>query len=303
VSIVVIGSINTDLTIQVPHFAACGETVLGNGDFETTQGGKGANQAVAAAAGGLPVYMVGKIGTDAFGAAATADLEAAGVDCQHVERVDDHATGIAAIFVDPQGNNCITVAPGANACITPDDIQAVAGLIASASVVMLQLEIPVATVNEAIGIANQHQTLIMLDPAPATTELPRLDGVDYLTPNELEAQSLTGFSTTETGGPKRIVQALRERGVKNVALTLGEQGCYIAGPDGIESLEARTVQAVDSTGAGDTFNGFLATALAKGIGFSEAARIACTAASLSVTRAGARSNRPSWDETLEFLTT
>ncbi len=300
-SIVVIGSINTDLTIQVPHFAACGETVLGNGDFTTTQGGKGANQAVAAAAGGLPVYLLGKVGSDAFGDAAIDDLESSGVNCDYVARADNHATGIAAIFVDPDGNNSITVAPGANAGVTPDNVEAATDLIASADIVMLQLEIPVATVSTAIHIANQHDTPVMLDPAPATSALPNLDGVDYLTPNELEAQTLTDVSTTEENGPQRILQALRKRGVRNVVLTLGKQGCYIAGPDGEKNIDARPVKAVDSTGAGDAFNGFLATALARGLSFAESANIACAAASLSVTRSGARSDLPSWKDALAFL--
>lgn len=300
-SIVVIGSINTDLTIQVPHFAACNETVLGNGDFSTTQGGKGANQAVAAVAGGLAVHMVGKVGADAFGDAAIKDLKAAGVDCEHVSRESDHATGIAAIFVDPDGNNSITVAPGANACVTPSDVQAVGNLIAAASVVMLQLEIPVAAVNEAIRIANQHGTLVMLDPAPATAELPELVGVDFLTPNELEAESLTGISPVAENGPQNIVSAFRSRGVRNIALTLGKQGCYVASADGEKQIDAKPVQAVDSTGAGDAFNGFLATALAKGLSLEDAANLAVAAASLSVTRSGARSDLPSWDDAQAFI--
>lgn len=300
-SIVVIGSINTDLTIQVPHFAKCNETVLGNGDFATTQGGKGANQAVAAAAGGLAVHMVGKVGTDAFGDAAIADLMASGVNCDHVSRETDHSTGIAAIFVDSEGNNSITVAPGANACVTPADVQAATSIIADADIVMLQLEIPVAAVNEAIAIANRHCTKVMLDPAPATAELPDLDGVDYLTPNEIEAESLTGISTASADGPEEIAQAFRKQGVRQIVLTLGNDGCYIAGDSEETRIEAKKVTAVDTTGAGDAFNGFLATALAKGLEFREAAEIACAAASLSVTRSGARADLPGWNDAKEFL--
>jgi len=301
VSIVVIGSINTDLTIQVPHFAARGETVLGNGDFTTTQGGKGANQAVAAAAGGLPVTMVGKIGADAFGDAAIDDLKSAGVNCEHVARARDHATGIATIFVDPQGDNAITVAPGANALLSPRDVRAVAELIAAAQIVMLQLEIPIAAVNEAIRLANRSDTLVMLDPAPTSATLPDLNGVDYLTPNELEAETLTGLSTTDVQGPPEIAQSLLDRGVRNLALTLGAQGCYIGGTNIRQAIQARTVKCIDSTGAGDTFNGFLATALARGLAFPNAAEIAVAAASLAVTRSGARADLPAWDEVLAFV--
>ena len=300
-TIVVIGSINTDLTIQVPHFAIANETVLGTGNFTTTQGGKGANQAVAAAAGGLPVYIVGKVGADAFGDAAIEDLCSAGVDCSHVSRAAEHSTGIAAIFVDPHGNNSITVAPGANALVTPADVQAATALIAAASIVMLQLEIPLAAVTEAIRIANQHDTLVMLDPAPATQPLPELTGVDYLTPNEIEAEALTGIAITDDSGPERIIAELRQRGAKQVALTLGAAGCCISSDDETTFIQAKPVQAIDTTGAGDAFNGFLATGLAKGLTAAEAAETACAAATLSVTRAGARANLPNWDEVQAFL--
>jgi ribokinase len=300
-SIVVIGSINTDLTIQVPHFATCNETVLGSGDVVTSQGGKGANQAVAAAGGELPVHMIGKVGADAFGDAAVASLHEAGVLCDNVNRDTEHSTGIATIFLDPEGNNSITVAPGANASVTPEDVRAATPVIAQASIMMLQLEIPVEAVNEAIKLANQHGTRIMLDPAPATAGLPNLEGVDYLTPNEIEAETLTGISPFEDDGPRRIAAALRNRGVKQIVLTLGQKGCYITNDDGDAHIDARQVTTVDSTGAGDAFNGFLAIALAKGLKLQEAAEIACAAASLSVTRSGARSNLPGWDEAFKFM--
>ena len=300
-SIVVIGSINTDLTIQVPHFATCNETVLGSGDFATTQGGKGANQAVAAAAGGLPVHMIGKVGTDAFGDAAISDLISSGVNCDLVTREEAHSTGFAAIFVDSAGNNSITVAPGANACVKAADVRAAESVIADADIVMLQLEIPLEAVSEAIALANRHGTKIMLDPAPATAMLPALNGVDYLTPNEIEAESLTGISPAIDAGPQKIVQDLRNRGVRQVVLTLGKSGCYIASDFEETHIDARQVTAVDTTGAGDAFNGFLATALAKGLAFREAAEIACAAASLSVTRSGARAELPGWDEVKAFM--
>jgi ribokinase len=169
-------------------------------------------------------------------------------------------------------------------------------LIAAANIVMLQLEIPIAAVDEAIRIANQHGTLVVLDPAPATAELPVLQGVDYLTPNEHEAASLTGISVEEKDGPSRIARTLRDRGVKSIALTLGKKGCYIADADEERYVAAKQVTAVDSTGAGDTFNGFFSTALARNLDPVTAASIACVAASLSVTRSGARANLPGWDE-------
>lgn len=300
-SIVVIGSINTDLTIQVPHFAACNETVLGIGDFVRTQGGKGANQAVAAAAGGLPVHMIGKVGHDRFGDAAIADLQASGVNCDLVARETEHATGVATIFVDTEGNNSITVAAGANACVGASDVRAAEHAIAEADIVMLQLEIPLEAVTAAIELANRYGTKIMLDPAPATATLPALDGVDYLTPNEVEAESLTGISPTDEDGPQRIAQEFRNRGVRHVVLTLGKSGCYIASDNEDTRIDARQVDVVDTTGAGDAFNGFLATALAKGLQFREATEIACAAASLSVTRSGARADLPGWNDAKTFL--
>ena len=295
-SIVVIGSINTDLTIQVPHFAAANETVLGRGDFATTQGGKGANQAIAAAAGGLQVHMLGKVGDDAFGEAAIEELLAAGVQCDRVTREQSHSTGVAAIFVDPAGNNSITVAPGANACVSADDIRAASDLIAAASIVMLQLEIPTEAVTEAIRIGNKHGTRIMLDPAPATETLPDLSGISFLTPNEVEAEFLTGIQPSSREAAEQIGAHFKQLGVSNVVLTLGENGCYVAGSDAAVMVETNKVRVVDSTGAGDAFNGFLATGLARGLGFVDAARIACEVASLSVTRAGARSKLPAWEE-------
>jgi len=300
-SIVVIGSINTDLTIKVPHFARCNETVLGDGDFATTQGGKGANQAVAAAAGGLPVYMIGKVGTDAFGDAAVADLLSSGVNCDLVTRAPGHSTGIAAIFVDPDGNNSITVAAGANASVLAADVRAAESVIADAEILMLQLEIPLEAVSEAIAIASRYGTRIMLDPAPATARLPVLDGVDYLTPNEIEAETLTGISPAVYDGPRKIAQEFRHRGVRQIVLTLGKSGCYIASENEEARIDAREVSAIDSTGAGDVFNGFLATALAKDLEFREAAEIACAAASLSVTRSGARKDLPGWKDAESFL--
>jgi ribokinase len=300
-TIVVVGSINTDLTIRVPHFAVANETVLGDGDFTTTQGGKGANQAVAAAAAGLPVHIIGKVGRDAFGDAAIEDLQSSGIDCGHVVREADHATGLATIFVDADGNNSITVAPGANARITPEDVQSAAELIAAASIVMLQLEIPLAAVTETIHLANQHGTMVMLDPAPATIAMPELSGVDYLTPNEIEAEALTGIATTDDNGPQRIITKLRERGAKQIVLTLGRLGCCISNDDETTFIQARPVQALDTTGAGDAFNGFLATGLVKGLAVAKAAEIAGAAATLSVTRAGARANLPTWDEVQAFL--
>jgi len=300
-SIVVIGSINTDLIIQVPRFARQNETILGSGSYTISQGGKGANQAVAAVAAGLPVSMIGKVGADAFGDGAIESLEQAGVNCDSIMRTPDHSTGLATIFLDPEGNNSITVAPGANAQITSADIHASRDIISAAKIVMLQLEIPLATVREAAQLASESGALVILDPAPAPdTELDFLGCIDFLTPNEIEAESMTGISTNSSTGPERVATKLLEMGARNIALTLGDRGSYIANKEMRVPLAARKVSAVDTTGAGDAFNGYLATALAKGFDFVDAAKIASAAASLSVTKHGARANQPNWDDVKEF---
>jgi len=301
-SIVVIGSINTDLVIQVPRIARKDETVLGKGGYSISQGGKGANQAVAAIAGGLPVHMVGKTGNDAFGDDAINSLQDAGVLCEHVKRSDAHSTGLATIFLDPEARNSITVAPGANAQITPEDIEDAGALIKQADVVMMQLEIPADACRRAAEIASEGSALVMLDPAPAPSRpLDFLHLVDYLTPNEPEAEAITGIALRDEHSAQQNALALLKLGPANIAITLGSRGSYMANSNGQFEIKARAVKAVDSTGAGDTFCGFLATALAKGLGFKQAAEIACAAASLSVTRAGARANQFSWDAVLAFM--
>lgn len=300
-SIAVIGSINTDLIIQVPRFARKNETILGNGSYTIAQGGKGANQAVAAVAGGLPVRMIGKVGDDAFGDSAIASLSAAGVNCDSVMRTTEHSTGLASIFLDPDGSNSITVAPGANAQITESDIRSASDVIGAAKIVMLQLEIPLRTVRAAAQLASKSGALLILDPAPApAAALDFLDLIDYLTPNEIEAESMTGISTESENGPERIADELLAMGARNVALTLGARGSYIANREQKMYIKARKVSVVDTTGAGDAFNGYLATALAKGFEFIAAANIASAAAALSVTGHGARANQPNWDAVKEF---
>ncbi len=301
-SIAVIGSINTDLIIQVPRFAQKNETILGKGSYRISQGGKGANQAVAAAAAGLPVSMIGKTGTDAFGDGAIESLVAAGVNCDYVIRAGEHSTGLATIFLDPEGNNSITVAPGANERLTAADIEDAGEVIAAAKIVMLQLEIPLGAVGAAVNLARQNDAIVILDPAPAPdSPMEFLNLVDFLTPNEVEAESLTGISTESENGPQRISKALLDMGVRNVALTMGARGSYIANAEMSLHIEAREVAVVDTTGAGDAFSGYLATALAKGLEFIEAAKIASAAATLSVTRPGARSDQPNWDSVISFM--
>lgn len=295
--ITVLGSINTDLTINVPHLSGRNETVVGFGDYIITQGGKGANQAVSAAAAGADVCFIGHVGEDDFGARAIRSLEAAGVDCRFVTRTGDHATGLAAILVDASGDNSISVAAGANAAIMATDVEQAGAAIENADILMVQLEIPLDAVYAAIRLANKYGTKIILDPAPAPVPggaLAHLDMVDYLTPNEVEAEALTGISTHAADGPDRIADKLLGDGAGNVILTLGERGCFVANGDGRALIPAHKVRVVDSTGAGDIFNGFLAASLARGMELDGAVRMASAAAALAVMQSGARETLPDW---------
>lgn len=299
--IVVIGSINTDLSIQVPHFPQRNETVVGHGDYVISQGGKGANQAAAAAAAGATVHMIGCIGTDDFGTRAIEDLQSMGIDCDGVLRTAHHATGLAAIHVDAAGDNCITVAPGANAALSPADVRAARDVIAACDILMLQLEVPCETIDEAVLVAREVGTTVILDPAPAPQQrLSCLAQVDVLTPNEVEAAAMTGIYPDSPQACKAVAERLLAEGPREVVLTLGARGCYVASGGEHALIPACTVQAIDTTGAGDVFSGFLACSLARGLAMAEAVRIAVAASALSVTRAGARASLPDWEEVAAF---
>lgn len=295
--IAVVGSINTDISIRVPHLPQRHETVVGRGNFELSQGGKGANQAAAAAAAGARVHMVGKVGRDDFGARAVEDLESRGIDCRYVQRTPDHSTGLATILLEPDGANAITVAPGANAALDTDDIRAAEPLFAECGIVMLQMEIPLETVLEAMRIARRCGAMVMLNPAPApAAALSRLADVDVLTPNELEAEAMTGIPANGPDAPERIAAALLDAGVRQLVMTLGARGSLVAEAGQCVRVPAHRVDAVDTTGAGDVFSGFLAAALLRGDALQEAVAIATAAAGIAVTRAGARTNLPTLDE-------
>jgi len=301
--IAVVGSINTDLTIKVPHISQRNETVVGTGGYTLSQGGKGANQAVAAAVGGAPVYMIGKVGLDDFGDRAIESLKEAGVNCDHVLRSSEASTGLATILVDDNGDNSISVAPGANEQLTPADIRGAESIIAQAQIVMIQLEIPIETVHEAVQCAHKNNTLVMLNPSPAPAKpLKCLALVDYLLPNEIEAEALTGLSSQTDTGPGAMASALLNTGARNVVLTLGARGCFISNAEIEEHITPHEVTAIDTTGAGDAFSGFLAMSLAKGMSFKESVNTASAAAAISVTRPGARTNLPSWSEVEQFIT-
>lgn len=296
-----IGSSNTDLVIRVPRIPRPGETLLG-GTFLTAAGGKGANQAVGAARSGGKVALIARVGIDAFGDQAIAGLRRDGVDVSCVYRDRRAASGAAMIFVARDGENSIAVAGGANAKLSPADVKKAAGLIRSGALLLAQLETPLPTVMAAAQLAANAGVPVILNPAPARP-LPTslLRRVSILTPNETEAERLTGIPVTGEASAARACAALRARGVGTVILTLGARGAFLATDGGHERVPGFKVKAVDSTAAGDIFNGALCVALTEGKPLRAAVRFANAAAALSVTLLGAQPSAPSRAQIDRFL--
>lgn len=294
--IVVIGSSNTDMVIKTLHLPRPGETVLG-GDFFMLQGGKGANQAVAAARLGGDTAFLCKVGHDPFGEASLAAYASEGIDTSYCLQTQEAPSGVALITVDVMAENCIVVAPGANARLTPADIAAAEPLIASADLVLMQMEIPIETIIEAADIATRHHVRVVLNPAPAAPIPESLFARLYLiTPNRTEAETLTGIRVTNAESARRAADLLTQKGVKKVVITLGAEGALIKEGDRYELIAAQQVKAVDTTAAGDTFNGALAVALTEGHTLPEAVRFATRASAIAVTRMGAQASIPTRGE-------
>ncbi len=300
--IVVIGSSNTDMVIKSRTIPRPGETVIG-GKFVCNAGGKGANQAVAAARLGGNVAMIARVGADVFGEQARNGLAAEGIDVSCVKADPDAATGIALILVDENAENSISVASGANENLSPADVDEAEenfGLISGADILVVQLETPMATLLHTAELAEKFNIPLILDPAPAPKEgLPNelLARLTLLKPNETEASYITGIEVTDRASAARAVENLHQRGVKQVIITLGKEGVLVS--DGTAEpvhVPAIQVEAVDSTAAGDCFSGALACALAEGKTLVEAARFASRAAGLSVTKLGAQQSMPTRDE-------
>ena len=288
--IVVLGSVNADLVLRCERLPRPGETVHGE-DFRTVPGGKGANQAVAAARLGGRVEFIGCVGDDAFGTEARATLEREGVGTAHLRSRAGVPTGVATILVERSGQNCIALAAGANARLDIEQVDAAAAAIACASLLVCQLESPLAAVEHAIGIARRHGVPVLLNPAPARPLAPTLlDQVDILVPNESEAALLVGASSALDS--TEAAAALRGEGAATVIVTLGGNGVCIADELGTRRWPAPRAQAIDTTGAGDTFIGAFAVARQEGLGTDEAVRFAQRAAAISVTRAGAMASMP-----------
>jgi ribokinase len=290
----------------VDRLPAPGQTVLGR-DFQMLPGGKGANQACAAArlaSGSIQVRMIGRVGYDTFGDHLKANLSAAGVDVSSVHATHAHATGVALIPVDASGQNSIVVAPGANLALVALEVEAMRSVFRGARVVLFQLESPLDTVTAALKIARSEGARTMLDPAPAQPLSPELlSSVDILTPNESEAALLLDrpLGRIAPADAPTLARSLRERGPKAVVLKLGDQGSFYSDPEGELLCPAFKVTARDATAAGDVFNAGLAVALAEDRPIAEALKFANAAAAISVTRIGAQASVPSRIEVDQFL--
>jgi ribokinase len=300
--IVVVGSINLDLVASTDRIPQVGETVIGR-TFTTFFGGKGANQAVAVARLGYPVSMVGNVGNDVFGAQLRNGLAEAGVNTEYVGTVEG-SSGTALIITGPNGENSIVVVPGSNAQLTPKSLERATPVLKQAGFILVQLEIPLETVEYLAEYAERHDIPLMLDPAPAR-ELPvsLLRRVSWLTPNETETRELlkSNFDEDDQASYAAADQLL-SRGVKNVVLKLGSRGCVIAqGSQAHQNIPAFSVNAVDTTAAGDAFNAGFAVGLISGYSAFESGVFASAVAGLSVTRPGAQPSMPRGDEVEKFL--
>jgi ribokinase len=290
--IIVVGSTNMDMVVKTTHIPVPGETVLG-GSFFMNPGGKGANQAVAVARLGGDVIFVSKMGNDVFGKQSFQLLEEEGINTTFIVSDDEVPSGIALITVDDLGQNSIVVAQGANANLMPADIEPALPEIEKCAIVLLQLEIPMATVEYLVAYAAKKEASVILNPAPAARLSDSvLRHVDIITPNESEASILSGIPVTDTESAKKAAQVIHELGVKTVIITLGPLGALVLDQGTFHAIPARKVETVDTTAAGDVFNGGLAVALAEGKNIVEAVGFACEAAGFSVTRMGAQLSIP-----------
>ncbi|MDP3913668.1 MAG: ribokinase [Bacteroidota bacterium] len=290
--ILIVGSSNTDMVIKTHNFPAPGETILG-GRFLMNAGGKGANQAVAAARLGGMVTFVGKIGDDIFGKQAVQQLEDEGINVDFVAVDPENPSGVALITVDKKGENSIVVAPGSNGTLSAADFDKAIAELYESEYVLMQLEIPIPTVEHIARMAALKQKKVVLNPAPAaelTDEL--LQNLYIITPNETEAELLTGIKVTDESSALKAASALNEKGVEIVIITMGSAGAFLLANGNSEIIKAPKVEAVDTTAAGDTFNGALVVALSEGKTIQESIVFANKAAAISVTRIGAQSSVP-----------
>ncbi|MDQ3812587.1 MAG: ribokinase [Armatimonadota bacterium] len=299
--VIVIGSSNIDMTVLCPELPLPGQTILGD-QFAMHPGGKGGNQAVAAAKMGARTQLVARLGNDVFSDISCRSFQSAGLGVDYLVRDDKAASGVALIFVDEDGENEIVVAPGANMRLTPRDVDAALPAIETAKVMLLQLETPMETVHHAAKLAVQNKTKVILNPAPARILSPALlEKVDILIANETEILVLTGADDVETATAAAACRPLLDAGVESVITTLGKDGALITGGIGATKIPGFAVKAVDTTAAGDMFAGAVACALAEGRKLEDAVRFANAAAALSCTKIGAQISMPARAEVDRML--
>lgn len=299
--ILVIGSFMTDLVVTSNKFAQEGETLIGN-TFGQFTGGKGANQAVAAARLGAPVEMVGELGNDSFGKDQVTSLDENNIKHEHVLFTSEVSSGIGNPQIDENGRNRIVVVPGANFELKPKDLDEMEDVIIDSDIIILQLEIPMETVYEAIKLGSKYGKTIILNPAPAQKIDPKYASmVTYMTPNEHEAELLTDIKTDTDSGIEAAADKLLSQGYKNVLITLGDKGSYFKNKDGELHTSAHKVKAVDTTAAGDSYIGAFAYGLANEQSVEEALNYASAVSAIAVTRMGAQPSLPSKTEVDDFL--
>ncbi|CAI1879369.1 MULTISPECIES: ribokinase [Serratia] len=299
--LVVLGSINADHILNIEQFPHPGETVIGK-QYKVAFGGKGANQAVAAGRSGAKIAFIACVGADDIGERVRRQLASDCIDTQPIEAIADTTTGVALIFVNAEGENVIGIDAGANAAVTPDYLARYQQKVIDADALLMQLESPLETVIAAARLAKQHHTQVILNPAPAR-ELPDelLGMIDMITPNETEAQRLTGIAVDNETDAARAAQALHDKGIATVIITLGSRGVWLSENGNGKLVPGFKVQAVDTIAAGDTFNGALVTALLEGKVMADAVRFAHAAAAIAVTRPGAQPSVPWREEIDAFL--
>lgn len=285
-----------DMVVRTPHLPNTGETVIGS-DFRNYPGGKGANQAVAAARLGAQVKLVGRVGADSFGDILLDTLAQAGVDTTHVVQLENEASGVAFITVDDGGQNTIVVASGANGSLSPEDVSAAEAAFSNASVLLVQLECPLAAVERAIQLAKRHGAKVVLNPAPAQLlDASLLKRVDYLIPNQTELALLAGQDSIQSA-----VQVLREHGVGRLVVTMGSEGALVVDGEFHRKIPTYPVQVVDTTAAGDAFAGAFAVGLTEELSTTQATLWGNAAGALAVTRPGAQPSLPTRGEFDSFL--
>ncbi|MGC6389426.1 ribokinase [Ewingella sp. S1.OA.A_B6] len=299
--LVVLGSINADHILNIEQFPQPGETVIGK-QYTVAFGGKGANQAVAAGRAGADISFIACVGEDDIGERVRKQLASDNIDTSPVEAISDTTTGVALIFVNAEGENVIGIDAGANKAVTPEYLNRYQQEIIEASALLMQLESPLETVIAAAQLAKQHNTQVILNPAPAC-ELPAelLSLVDIITPNETEAERLTGVQVNNNEDAARAAKALHEKGIETVIITLGSKGVWLSQKGEGKQMVGFRVKAVDTIAAGDTFNGALVTSLLEGKSMESAVRFAHAAAAIAVTRPGAQPSVPWRHEIDDFL--